>query len=203
MPESFTVDVCYDTPCHWTPPPPLAHAIEQHNELQTLEEEENVDIGPAIAGSETTHNHAKRQSDHDFPSPAQGQSRQGPPRPENPHDDLGESIEVVQHNAMGNVDPDVQQIALDRVQATKVFEAVRRPPSFHNNMDTRYILRPEAIESVFYMWRITGDPVWQEKGWQMWEAIEKVSWTELAYSAITNVNMEDSPKADSMERYIR
>jgi len=69
-------------------------------------------------------------------------------------------------------------------------------------MDTRYILRPEAIESVFYMWRITGDPSWREKGWNMWESIEKASWTELAYSAIMDVNDADSTKADSMERYI-
>jgi mannosyl-oligosaccharide alpha-1,2-mannosidase len=101
---------------------------------------------------------------------------------------------------MGSVDPEVQQIALDRQHAT-ISERILPPPSFHPNMDSRYILRPEAIESVFYMWRITGDPVWQDKGWQMWESIEKASWTELAYSAITNVNMANSQAADSMERY--
>ena len=36
----------------------------------------------------------------------------------------------------------------------------------------------------------------------MWESIEKASWTELAYSAIMDVNDADSTKADSMERYI-
>jgi len=68
-------------------------------------------------------------------------------------------------------------------------------------MDSRYILRPEAIESVFYMWRITGDPIWQDKGWRMWESIEKASWTQLAYSAVSNVNDIESAKLDSMERH--
>jgi mannosyl-oligosaccharide alpha-1,2-mannosidase len=103
---------------------------------------------------------------------------------------------------MGDVDPEVAQLALDRQQATQAQKKISRPASFlHSWMDTRYILRPEAIESVFYMYRITGDPVWQDKGWQMWESIERVSWTELAYSAITNVNDVNSTQADSMERY--
>ena len=32
-------------------------------------------------------------------------------------------------------------------------------------------LRPEALESVFYMYRISGDPLWQDQGWQMFESI--------------------------------
>jgi mannosyl-oligosaccharide alpha-1,2-mannosidase len=30
-----------------------------------------------------------------------------------------------------------------------------------------YILRPEYIESVFYMWRLTHDPKYREWGWDM------------------------------------
>ena len=29
-----------------------------------------------------------------------------------------------------------------------------------------YILRPETVESFFYMWRITGDPQYREWGWK-------------------------------------
>lgn len=28
------------------------------------------------------------------------------------------------------------------------------------------ILRPETVESFFYLWRVTGDPVYQEWGWK-------------------------------------
>jgi len=31
--------------------------------------------------------------------------------------------------------------------------------------DRRQIGRPETIESVFYMWRLTGDRKWQDVGW--------------------------------------
>lgn len=30
-----------------------------------------------------------------------------------------------------------------------------------------YIGRPEAIESIFYMYRMTGDEQWRDKGWRM------------------------------------
>lgn len=39
--------------------------------------------------------------------------------------------------------------------------------------ESRYIGRPETIESVFYMYRTTGDRKWQDKGWRMF-----VSWVE-------------------------
>lgn len=32
--------------------------------------------------------------------------------------------------------------------------------------DKYYILRPEVIESYFYMWRITKDPKYREWGWE-------------------------------------
>jgi len=35
---------------------------------------------------------------------------------------------------------------------------------FTSVADTSYQLRPEAIESVFIMFRITGESIWQEKG---------------------------------------
>jgi Glycosyl hydrolase family 47 len=190
MAESFTVDVCEKEPCHWAPPSTGLHP-------DTVSTDTDDDQGLETQ----THTRVKRQSESDDLT-AQDQFRQGPPRPEAPHNDQGEVIESTQHDT-GNVDPNVEQIAIDRQQATQFVQAVDKPASFHYGMDTRYILRPEAIESVFYMWRITGDPIWQEKGWQMWEAIERVSWTELAYSAIQNVNIPDSPKADSMERYPR
>ena len=211
MPEWVDVDVCYDTPCKWTPPPTLASgldAVERHYPLPiqgVIDDYENdsVNMTQAVVGNDAdtrtdAHAHVKRQSEPDV-LPA----RQGPPLPEAPHNALGEPIEPVptRQNSLTSIDPEVRQIAINRQQQAASSEyRVRRPASFHQNGDTRYILRPEAIESVFYMWRITGDPSWQDKGWQMWEAIEKVSWTELAYSAISNVHVADTPQTDSMER---
>ena len=67
--------------------------------------------------------------------------------------------------------------------------------------DTRYLLRPEAIESVFIMWRITGDDQWREKGWQMFEAVEKGTRTAFAHAAMNNVMDKNSGNFDYMESF--
>jgi len=36
-----------------------------------------------------------------------------------------------------------------------------------------YILRPEAVESFFYMWRLTHDQKYRNWGWSVFQAIEK------------------------------
>jgi len=36
-----------------------------------------------------------------------------------------------------------------------------------------YILRPETVESFFYMWRITKQEKWRQYGWMVFKAIEK------------------------------
>jgi len=66
-----------------------------------------------------------------------------------------------------------------------------------------YILRPEAIESVFYMYRITGDPSWREKGWKMFEAVQAATDTTYGASAIRDVLADDDQIVhdDSMESF--
>ncbi|KFA72899.1 hypothetical protein S40288_02162 [Stachybotrys chartarum IBT 40288] len=75
------------------------------------------------------------------------------------------------------------------------------PPGFLSIDSAQYILRPEAIESVWYMYRITGDPAWMEKGWTMFEATMQATKTEWANSAIRNV-LDDEPElSDEMESF--
>ncbi|ATY60662.1 glycosyl hydrolase family 47 [Cordyceps militaris] len=65
----------------------------------------------------------------------------------------------------------------------------------------QYILRPEAIESVFIMYRVTGDKEWQEKAWTMWQAVDGLTKTDLANSAVDNVDSDEAKKEDSMESF--
>lgn len=51
------------------------------------------------------------------------------------------------------------------------------------------------------MYRITGDPTWQEKGWKMWEAIIKATRTEHGNSAIDNILSENPSPVDEMESF--
>lgn len=67
--------------------------------------------------------------------------------------------------------------------------------------DGRYILRPEAIESVFMMWRITGEVEWMDKAWRMFQAIERATRTEIGNSAIKDVTEAVPEKLDQMESF--
>ncbi|GAO13440.1 uncharacterized protein UV8b_00574 [Ustilaginoidea virens] len=88
--------------------------------------------------------------------------------------------------------------------AESIVAQERLPAAFTKVTDGRYILRPEAIESVFIMYRITGDRAWQDKAWDMWRAIDNLTSTKLANSAVHNMNPpqgEDVVLADSMESF--
>jgi mannosyl-oligosaccharide alpha-1,2-mannosidase len=51
------------------------------------------------------------------------------------------------------------------------------------------------------MYRITGDPIWQEKGWRMWKAVIKATRTEAGHSAIQDVLSDEPRQTDSMESF--
>ncbi|KAI2606774.1 glycoside hydrolase family 47 protein [Hypoxylon sp. NC1633] len=75
------------------------------------------------------------------------------------------------------------------------------PPGFVSANFPAYILRPEAIESVWYMYRITGDTAWQDKGWKMFNAIVSQTRSEAGNSAIDNVLVSSPIKTDEMESF--
>ncbi|KAM4066252.1 glycosyl hydrolase family protein [Hirsutella rhossiliensis] len=75
------------------------------------------------------------------------------------------------------------------------------PGGFVRVRDPRYLLRPEAVESVFYMWRITGDQAWRDAAWRMWQGIVRETETELAFASIEDVRVHASAKMDSMETF--
>ena len=83
----------------------------------------------------------------------------------------------------------------------KTIQDKHLPPGFADIKDHRYILRPEAIESIFYMYRITGDTIWQDKAWKMYTAIDKATKAQYGYSAIENVVASEIKKTDSMESF--
>ncbi|XP_014561786.1 glycoside hydrolase family 47 protein [Bipolaris victoriae FI3] len=64
-----------------------------------------------------------------------------------------------------------------------------------------YILRPEAIESVWYMYRITGSQHWREAGWRMFLAIDRHTTTEFGNSAIDDVTKTAPVFQDEMESF--
>ncbi|KAK2037472.1 family 47 glycosyl hydrolase [Colletotrichum somersetense] len=73
---------------------------------------------------------------------------------------------------------------------------------FSNARDPRYILRPEAIESIFLMYRMTGNPEYQEIAWTMFQSVVNATETQYANSAIEDVTVKgQTKKLDSMESF--
>ncbi|KAL1838575.1 hypothetical protein VTJ49DRAFT_2502 [Mycothermus thermophilus] len=79
----------------------------------------------------------------------------------------------------------------------------RIPKGFTAVSDPRYLLRPEAIESVFILYRITGRSDLPDTAWKMFEAVEKHTKTDLANSAIVDVSITEGEAEpnDSMESF--
>ncbi|TFB01396.1 putative mannosyl-oligosaccharide alpha-1,2-mannosidase [Trichoderma ghanense] len=77
------------------------------------------------------------------------------------------------------------------------------PRGFASAKDPRYLLRPEAVESVFYAYRITGRPEFQTAAWDMFTAVERGTRTRFANAAVMDVTRaaEELPLEDYMESF--
>ncbi|GJQ84617.1 hypothetical protein Trydic_g10226 [Trypoxylus dichotomus] len=62
-----------------------------------------------------------------------------------------------------------------------------------------YILRPEVIESYFYLYRLTKDNKYREWGWEAVEALEKHCRVPGGYTGIKNV-YSDQPVQDDVQQ---
>ncbi|PNP60467.1 hypothetical protein THARTR1_00491 [Trichoderma harzianum] len=114
---------------------------------------------------------------------------------------------VLEAHRLPPQEPEEQQITLPEKPETHE-EFVKQhiadfglAPGVVHITSRQYILRPEAIESVWYMYRITGDPIWMEKGWKMFEATISATRTEIANSAVDDVNSQEPGLKDEMESF--
>ena len=57
-------------------------------------------------------------------------------------------------------------------------------------MDSHNLQRPETVESLFYMWRITGDIKYREWGWEMFKAFMKYTAVEdgAGFTSLSDAN---------------
>ena len=91
--------------------------------------------------------------------------------------------------------------AFDRERQQRPEWAPHLPPGFTTAKDPRYLLRPEAIESVFVLYRTTGRAEFQEAAWDMFVAIAKGTATPYANAAVLDVTKAEYPlpQEDYME----
>uniref|UniRef100_A0A6A7FXZ2 alpha-1,2-Mannosidase n=2 Tax=Hirondellea gigas TaxID=1518452 RepID=A0A6A7FXZ2_9CRUS len=73
---------------------------------------------------------------------------------------------------------------------------------FVKSNDAHYLLRPETIESLWYMFQVTGNTTYQDWGWEIFQGIEKYCRVTHGYTTIGNVRNPDNvrPK-DMMESF--
>jgi len=72
----------------------------------------------------------------------------------------------------------------------------RKDFDIHSN-DVHNLQRPETVESLFYMWRITGEEKYREWGWEMFEAFER--WTLLEEDGDAGRADEEVPAGETKE----
>lgn len=65
-----------------------------------------------------------------------------------------------------------------------------------HNMDRHNLQRPETVESLFYMYRITGDDTYREWGWQMFKAFVK-------YTAVVEKEESELPDGEATIKRIK
>ncbi|KAK9413475.1 putative Glycoside hydrolase family 47 protein [Seiridium unicorne] len=77
------------------------------------------------------------------------------------------------------------------------------PKGFTTAKDPRYILRPEAIESVFILYRITGQQEFQDAAWDMFLAVRNATYTQYASGSVPDVTqpVDTSNNEDYMESF--
>ncbi|KAL8718003.1 MAG: hypothetical protein Q9225_004825 [Loekoesia sp. 1 TL-2023] len=91
--------------------------------------------------------------------------------------------------------PSQEEYAKGRIRDEKLPKGVMKITG------SKYILRPEALESVFIMYRVTGDDYWRTKGWNMFTSIQNYTRTEYGASAISDVMSETPYPLDEMESF--
>lgn len=63
-------------------------------------------------------------------------------------------------------------------------------------------LGAQTLESLFLLWKVTGDWKWRAKGWAIFEAIEKEAKTRCGYANLRTVEQTPAPKDNSQPRCV-
>lgn len=67
--------------------------------------------------------------------------------------------------------------------------------------DQNYVLRPETVESYFYLWRYTHNPIYKEYAWELFASIETHCKVEHGYSGVKDVFQIPTQKDDNQPSF--
>jgi mannosyl-oligosaccharide alpha-1,2-mannosidase len=64
----------------------------------------------------------------------------------------------------------------------------------------KYLYLTQTVESLYILWKTTGDTKWRDWGWEIFEAIERVTKTRTGYAFVRHVDKMPPPLGDAMPR---
>ncbi|CAD0107122.1 unnamed protein product [Aureobasidium uvarum] len=188
MPEHFLVSQCESmTDCKW-------NETKYWEELDPYAESRTAAItANPVGGSRNAPQNNKR----DLEGPAATVAHAPAPAVPNsvPELDIATPADQVFHDYIPPTPPTHEEFVLARISEERL------PTGMTRLLSRKYILRPEAIESVFYLYRITGDPHWREVGWNMFLAVQKYTHATYGASAIDDVTKTLPTQEDSEESF--
>ncbi|KAF9922898.1 hypothetical protein FBU30_006973 [Linnemannia zychae] len=90
------------------------------------------------------------------------------------------------HHSESGVGPEAARFT----ESSQHGKFVADPQHFFNQYRSRmeYILRPETLESLWILYRLTGEKKYQDQAWEIFQSLEKSCRTPIAYTGLTNVN---------------
>ncbi|MCJ1405037.1 mannosyl-oligosaccharide alpha-1,2-mannosidase [Xylographa trunciseda] len=115
--------------------------------------------------------------------------------PEITHFEIMDPPQMYRHGALSSSDTDFSAFHGDSTQWRKDYVI--------KSQDSHNLQRPETIESLFYMWRITGDIMYREWGWEMFKSFVEYSSVENGggFTSLSNANKIPPVKKDNMESF--
>lgn len=89
------------------------------------------------------------------------------------------------------------------LSSSKNSEAAWKKDYIIKPLDAHNLQRPETVESLFMMWRITKDPIYREWGWEIFKAFQNYTILDdgEGHSSLNNVNMIPPERRDNMESF--
>jgi mannosyl-oligosaccharide alpha-1,2-mannosidase len=100
--------------------------------------------------------------------------------------------EEIAHTCHGMYDATPTKLAADVVNVG--------PHGFQSS-DSKYILRPETVETYFYLWRVTKNPKYRQWGAEVLDACDRHLKVERGYVGSTNVYAVPTPHNDMLETF--
>ncbi|KAK3821459.1 MAG: mannosyl-oligosaccharide 1,2-alpha-mannosidase IB [Benniella sp.] len=102
------------------------------------------------------------------------------------------------HHSATGIGPEAMKF--DKGSGDKTFVAQKDTFFSRTISRSEYILRPETLESLWVLYRLTGDKKYQDQAWEIFQSLEKSCRTDIAYSGLSDVSRPGSHD-DKMESF--